>query len=83
MQNKFLLICLLTALALGTKAQTQEPDSIQVATTDSVPKKKLNIIQKLLNYYSDANKEKKDKKFDFSIIGGPHFASDTKLGLGL
>lgn len=31
----------------------------------------------------ESNEGRNDKKFDFSIIGGPHFASDTKLGLGL
>lgn len=40
-------------------------------------------FKKFLNYFNDANKEKKNKKFDFSIIGGPHYSSDTKLGLGL
>ena len=25
----------------------------------------------------------KNKKFDFSVIGGPHYSSDTKFGLGL
>ena len=49
---------------------------------DSVPVKR-NFFRKFLNYFNDANKEKKNKKFDFSIIGGPHYSSDTKLGLGL
>ncbi len=33
--------------------------------------------------FNDANKNKKHKRFDFSIIGGPHYASDTKFGLGM
>ncbi|WP_308238810.1 BamA/TamA family outer membrane protein [Prevotella sp.] len=41
------------------------------------------FITRLLDYFNDANKEKKDKRFDFSIIGGPHYSTDTKLGLGL
>ena len=28
-------------------------------------------------------KNKNNKKFDFSIIGGPHYSTDTELGLGL
>lgn len=28
-------------------------------------------------------KRKKNKKFDFSVIGGPHYSSDTKFGIGL
>lgn len=42
-----------------------------------------NIITKIITYFDDSNKEKEYKKFDFSVIGGPHYASDTKLGLGL
>ena len=42
-----------------------------------------NFFKKFLDYFNDANKPKQNKKFDFSIIGGPHYSSDTKLGLGL
>lgn len=42
-----------------------------------------NFIDKVLAYFDDSNKEKENKKFDFSIIGGPHYSSDTQLGLGL
>lgn len=45
--------------------------------------KKPSVIDRFLNYFNDANKNKKNKKFDFSIIGGPHYATDTKLGIGL
>lgn len=43
---------------------------------------KKSFITRLLDYFNDANK-KNNKRFDFSIIGGPHYATDTKLGLGL
>ena len=43
--------------------------------------KKKSLITRFLDYFNDANK-KNDKRFDFSIIGGPHYATDTKLGLG-
>lgn len=51
------------------------------AETNNVSKK--NLLEKLLAYFDDSNKEKENKKFDFSIIGGPHYSSDTKLGLGI
>ena len=51
--------------------------------SDSVGKKQKNIFQKVLSYFDDSNKPKTYKKFDFSIIGGPHYSTDTKLGLGL
>lgn len=44
---------------------------------------KKNLFDRFLSYFNDANKNKKQKKFDFSIIGGPHYSEDTKLGLGL
>lgn len=47
-----------------------------------VDEKKKSLITRFLDYFNDANK-KNDKRFDFSIIGGPHYATDTKLGLGL
>lgn len=44
---------------------------------------KRSLMTRLLDYFNDANKEKKQKRFDFSIIGGPHYSTDTKLGIGL
>ena len=40
-------------------------------------------INRVLDYFNDSNKNKKHKRFDFSVIGGPHYASDTKFGLGV
>ncbi len=44
---------------------------------------KKNIIQKIIDYFDEANKPKENKKFDFSVIGGPHYSTDTKFGIGL
>ena len=65
------LLCLLPVGAV------ENPDN----PTDTI--KHRGFITRLLDYFNDANKEKKDKRFDFSIIGGPHYSTDTKLGLGL
>lgn len=65
------LLCLLPVAAV------EPPDN----PTDTI--KHRGFITRLLDYFNDANKEKKDKRFDFSIIGGPHYSTDTKLGLGL
>lgn len=51
--------------------------------SNSTQKSKRSIISRFLAYFNDANKNKKKRKFDFSVIGGPHYASDTKLGIGL
>lgn len=53
------------------------PDSI------ATPVKKRNFIQKFLDYFNQANKPKEYKGFDVNFIGGPHYSSDTKLGLGV
>lgn len=53
------------------------------ADSASVAKPKKSIFNRFLAYFNDANKEKKNKRFDFSVIGGPHYSSDTKFGIGL
>lgn len=57
--------------------------SAQAEMTDSVQPKKKNLIQKVIAYFDESNKAHEPKKFDFSFIGGPYYASDTKLGIGL
>ena len=88
----FAIALALTPVAVGaqTKADTTLVPAAQAtgtaltadttATTD-VPKR--GFMKRLLDYFNDANKEKKNKRFDFSIIGGPHYSTDTKLGIGL
>lgn len=44
---------------------------------------KKNIFGKIIDYFSKSNEVNENKRFDFSIIGGPHYSSETKLGLGL
>ena len=46
-------------------------------------KAKHGLVARLLQYFAESDKPKPDKKIDFGIIGGPHYASDTGLGLGL
>ena len=87
-QNRLMIFALLvlTKTPLGaqlhsTKIELPE-DAIYATMEDSVPAKR-SFFKKFLDYVNDANKEKKKKKFDFSVIGGPHYSSDTKFGLGL
>ena len=86
--------CLIAFLCLFFNLQvcSQEADKVGVEpdiaksneiVLDSISKSKKNIFQKVLSYFDDSNKPKTYKKFDFSIIGGPHYSTDTKLGLGL
>lgn len=55
------------------------PDTL---SADTVVKK--GFFHKFYNYFKSANVDKTlTKKFDFSVIGGPHYSSDVKLGLGI
>lgn len=55
-------------------------------TRDSTEKKISRfhrLYRNIYRYFMESNQEKEEKKFDFSIIGGPHYSSDVKLGVGL
>ncbi len=58
------------------------PVASRAADTDSVAPRP-NIFKRIINYFDDSNKPKEYKRFDWSIIGGPHFSSDTKFGIGI
>lgn len=85
-RNGLVLLALLLLTQTTISAQTDSMgkdvpvDSVSVATSDSLQTKR-SFFKKFLDYFNDANKEKKNKKFDFSVIGGPHYSSDTKFGL--
>ena len=90
---RYSLLCL-GLLAAGTlcstKAQvtTGNDSTTAIASIDTLlspePKvQKLNIFQKVVKYFNDSNEPRPEKKFDFGIIGGPHYSSTTKLGLGI
>ena len=63
--------------------ESEKESTINYPVTDSLTSKKKNFIQKIIHYFSESNVDKSEKKFDFSIIGGPHYSSDTKLGIGV
>lgn len=49
----------------------------------SVSIKPEGFFDKIIAYFNESNKVRRNKKFDFSIIGGPHYSSDTKFGIGV
>lgn len=82
---KHILTILSMMMAVGCYAsepfsQDTIPSRQMADTTQHVRK---SWMTRFLNYFNDANKNKEHKRFDFSIIGGPHYASDTKFGLGM
>lgn len=83
---KHILTILIMMLALGSYAsELSVTDSISSA--EKVDTMALRAgkswVNRILDYFNDSNKNKKHRRFDFSVIGGPHYASDTKFGLGL
>lgn len=70
------------AVATAESSAHNDTDSISSIGADTVSQRP-NIIQRVINYFNDSNKPKEFKGFDWSIIGGPHYSSDTKFGIGL
>ena len=73
---------LLSATAM-TMAQDIKADTTTVKADTTAVKAKHGLVARLLQYFAESDKPKPNKKIDFGIIGGPHYASDTGLGLGL
>ena len=81
--TKWVLLGLLLVAGTSVYPQTQSTEiEAPVDSVSNLPPKR-SFFKKFLDYFNDANKNKKNKKFDFSIIGGPHYSSDTKFGIGL
>ncbi len=68
-----LVTILITAIGLISKGEELLADSC------SVPHR--NIIQKVIAYFNESNTEKPDKKFDWSVIGGPSYSDATSVEL--
>lgn len=67
-------------------AEIDVPSDTAVSMTmvaDSVTVKKPGLIQRVIDYFTDANKEHPDKAFDISFIGGPEYSSETGFGVGI
>ena len=80
-KRAFLFLCIFTAaLTAYGEDMTANKDSINIE--DSLTHKR-SWFNRFLDYFNDANKNKKHKKFDFSFIGGPHYNSDIEFGVGL
>lgn len=66
------------------------PDSVTADSVASVadslqskPFYKKGFIGKIYNYFLQSNDERRDKNFDISFIGGPHYSSEEGFGIGL
>lgn len=81
MTDQFLKILLMLIMAMvplsGLAAGEHDKQP-----ADTMPRRG-NVIDRLLDYFEKSNKPDYSKGLDISFIGGPHYATDTKLGIGL
>ena len=81
---KHILTILFAMMALSSYASDPiSSDTLSSEKVDTAQQVKKSWMTRFLDYFNDANKNKQHKRFDFSVIGGPHYASDTKFGLGM
>lgn len=60
------------------------PDTILTeAERHDIIYRRPSLIQKIYRYFAESNAVKPAKKFDFSIVGGPYYTADTRLGIGV
>lgn len=73
-----------TGMTFSELRQKNKPDTchFSILKTEEPIKKRSNIFKKVYNYLLDSNKVPKNpKKFDFTIIGAPHYASDIQFAV--
>ena len=78
-----LFVLSLTARAENVIVSMDTLTTTESSCADTVVVKKRSWVNRFLDYFNDANKNKNHKKFDFSVIGGPHYSTDTEFGIGL
>ncbi len=85
-QNKkiwFLVLAIVLISNIPLRAQTSESTTVISNDSAAMTTSKPGFIKKIINYFGEANKETRHDGIDFRFLGGPHYSSDTKLGLGL
>lgn len=78
-----LLKCAAGAAAGTSVTPDKDTETVSFAQCPDSVKKKKGLIKKFLDYIAESNKARPDKKFDFSLLGGPHYSTDTKFGVGI
>lgn len=88
---------LLLAVAMVAVAAVAQPaDSIAAAPADSaaiapadtvaIAKKRPGLFKRIMDYFTETEEEElaaRNKRVRFSVLGGPSYSGDSKLGIGL
>lgn len=77
-----LTILLLLALSQFSIKTSAASDTTKVSENEIVSPQR-SLVNRVVDYFGKANVPRTDGKLDVSFIGGPHFSSDTKLGVGI
>ena len=77
--RKLFILFFITLLNSAPIFARDYSDSIKI---DSVAALHKSLYDKVLDYFNHSNDVKPQKDFDISFIGGPHYSSDTKFGIG-
>ena len=80
MIKRFYIFVLLVVSVSQWSSAAERSDSLPADTTVEKPK---NLVGKIIDYFNNSNQTKPQKDFDISFIGGPHYSSDTKFGIGV
>ncbi len=85
MFRKFLTMTIALPIAVLASATSAAPgDTAQAADTAIVRvEKRPGLIQRVINYFNESNKSRPTGRMDFSFIGGPHYSTDSKFGVGV
>lgn len=75
--NRYIILFLSSIISCVTVNANELNDSLQ----QTIARK--GLVNKIIDYFADANKENRDKPFDVSFIGGPHYSNEKKFGIGL
>lgn len=70
----FLIVSMICCANFLFSQESQQKDTIET---------KKHFFQRIYDYFDKSNEVDHSKRFDVSFIGGPHYSSDTKLGIGL
>ena len=78
-----LLSAFLAYTTMHSASPLSDADSLVVAADTAAARQPKGFFGKFIKYFSESNKEKKQKKFDISFIGGPSYTKDTNFSIGL
>lgn len=79
----FLFVCSYNIAKSNSLYVSIDKEAVQDSIAKDTTLHSKNLINKVMDYLSKTNEENEEKRFDFSIIGGPHYSSSIKLGVGI